>query len=627
MIAFKIGSEYLDLFPNSKIGVNLVSPLFSREIGFGSHSFRFDVPDTPKVRRLLGFKNLMSMPAQGNDQEAIIELGGNYWKTSTLKVVDAKPMAKRFSLAFTFDGARIKSQAEKILLKDLDLGGLRNTAVSETPEVIYQLLTVPINGNVSIEVNGQIFTEIMSGTGSETPNSVLDALRLQINAAISSVNAAVSTDQITITRTGAGDFWARYDVPGDDGVWSAIKDRSSFIIGRDDLLNHMATINGLPFGPYAFPTVKNTAFYSSPAITGFDGYINLYNPSTGAFVGNTSSDPYKSTMVPMVSVSYLLGQACAALGLTDVSTFTQSNDFKTIYLYSNISLDKEGAQLSFGGSPTDKVNWHEPAFDLKDHVDQEASIEDLFKAIAYYFNLAIEVDAIKQEISFIKRSVPAGTAKDWRGKTVANYSIGYKDAEPVKYSFEADDYDALFSEGRSFATVSPGGHKHELKVPFAPLWELRENHAFGSSWQITEIKQAGGTTLGDASPAEFTPRFFFFHGMQQDANGDLYPASSNTGTNYAGTNLTSFSLVLDGADGLYESHHKDFEPFLYPEKSGSHEFILSLLDVLEHKYDDAIRARIIEGDLEYLIKSLSFELEPGGAWPVRAQAEVYAKSE
>lgn len=84
MIGIRIGSEYLDLSPDSRIRLKLRSQVFSREFVTAGYSYPISLPQTAANRRLLRHAERIGKSGTATEVECTIELGGAPWRQAVL---------------------------------------------------------------------------------------------------------------------------------------------------------------------------------------------------------------------------------------------------------------------------------------------------------------------------------------------------------------------------------------------------------------------------------------------------------------------------------------------------------------------------------------------------------------
>jgi len=632
MISFRIGTDYLDVEVGMQISLTLVNPLFSREIGYGSHSLSFSVPLNPKNRRLLGFRDHLSITSYSNEVEVEVLLGGVFWKTGTLKVISVSPSSEKISVAFNLDTSWLSDKVNTIQLAGMNLGGTRTISTVGTVGGTFEIrVDAGPTQVIAIQINETLYT--YTSVLGNTKQELVDELKDQINAD-SNINATATTQangshwQLVISPIDPDDdFQVIYDIGATDIQWYKMSYLSSHQNKQNAMLNHMDTVSAASVGTYdyTFPVIYNPLFFGDVLGDEYCGFINSYEPGNGhqgPFPGVDGA--YYSVCIPFVSVKYLVSQGLSQLGLRDVSSFTSTAKYEAMHISNNVPLINEGLfEGIVGSSATGLVGYYDNSFTLNNHLPSEMTLLDLFKDLSEIFNLAIIVDPVLETIDFVERkdSITA-TKNDWTNKSLVTYTITYADSQSVKYSYAKDDKDKFFDDGAAFEDIDPGNTKHHIEVQRAPLFEkITRDPEHDTNWLTPTIKQQGHTTVGGLEPVTANARYLYFHGLQDNDNGDEYPLGSSKGKDYGGTQLITPSLEWTGTKGLYAQQHEDFEPLLYPTRHINQEFIIDLVDILKLDWTSVYEFRDRHSHHQAVLKKLVLPLRIGERFPIKAAAE------
>jgi len=628
MIYFEIAGEKLDVEPGTTIGVNLANPLFSREIGYGSHSYQFSVPGTAHNAVLLGRPGhaYLSAPALIS---ADMHLGGAFWQQGILRVESAGGPRQPIQLGFSLDTAWLSEQLENLPLKDLDLGGTRyfgGGVGSAFYDYRIDLTSANVGDTAALKVNGITFSYVVQA--GDTEQDVLNELASQITAnSIDNASATVffsTWSQIKIAIiSDSQPFLVDANPAGNDFTFILMDSTSPDEAAQTAMLGHMEQVSTAAVGayPYCFAVVKNENFFEGKCGT-YSGYLNLREPG-GSHLGNTNSEPHRTTCVPFPRVKYIVDQALATLGLLDDSpSFTSSDEYMNLYLWNNRAVDREGGTADPATSPNDKVLYVANSFDLADHVPQDYTLGDLFRWLAELFNLAIFVDPVRNRIQLLEREIGSGSGGDFRGKSLQGYTFSFQEEQPIAYRHKKDTDDALFEGGRSFSDVEPGNEKQKIEAELVPLFQETGESPGGDPWKTPVISQVGETAMSEVQDGSFSPRCFFYHGLQAADSGSTYPAGSHDGIAYDGSVLISQSLEWAGADGRYALRYAGFEPYLYPTRSMRIRLLMSVADIRRLSWTQPYDFTLTDGNVKGLIKTLSFEAAPNLGGKVIANAEV-----
>lgn len=633
MIQISRNSQNLDLYPDTKITFNLVSPLFSLEVGYNSHSFAFQIPGSPHNRVQLDFPGLASTaPSEPVLWDFII--GGARLYKALLKVKNVDPITGDIDIALMVEAASMIAAMRDMKLAEIDLGGRRELSSATAMGGVWRISQDTPGTDAAIELNGIVYSTTW-GVG-DNEEDVLDALAVAIqvdtanNGCTASQSGTGATAELTIDAIGTGPsatFYATTDIPANAHTWLRQSYTSSLQETMDLLVSHAKDVAGDPPGDhdYVFCPVKNEQFYAGNNADYLD-YMNLYDQVLNEFVDNnsTNAETHRNTFVPFPNARYVIQQALDALSLSYSSSFLDSADFKKLYLYNNVSLDEEN--IDDDGDPTTAgaVNWSRYYWDLAEHVQPDLSPADLIGAIARIFAIAVKVNDQAGTIDFLQRKdALSGNEKDWREKTLFPYQVNYPEqVNKNAYAYKKDELDSLYDDGQTFASIENGSDAKKIEVAYAPLFENTLPDPINSqSWKVPQIKQVGETPLFDVESPGFTTRFMIFHGLVNDINGDPYPFASHSDTDVAGNSINSFSLKWTGIMGVHEKFHKPWDDLIEKGKYLSLLQQLGLTDLLTLEWTDAYRVRVREGEARGILRQVQVTFTMDGIEP--ALAEMY----
>lgn len=121
MIGIKIGDDFLDLGPSFRLEIVLVSPLFSGDIGYGSHSFRFRVPNSPHNRRLLKQVDAVLQLQKQFSFDVSLYLDHTWWASALLNVAEA--YGKEINCSLEVSEGKLATLLSEIEMRNASLGG------------------------------------------------------------------------------------------------------------------------------------------------------------------------------------------------------------------------------------------------------------------------------------------------------------------------------------------------------------------------------------------------------------------------------------------------------------------------------------------------------------------------
>lgn len=617
MNAIRIDTAYLDLFPDTDITFKEVNPAFAKDLGYHGHSFKFNAPDTPHNRASLGFPDAFLATPAARTVEAVHYYDGAKRHKGILTIHDVKP-GENISLSFATGADAVADQLRAVRLTQLDLGGTRTATSGLTASAILEVnQTVALPSTVAITVNGSLYST--SWDSGDSAFDVLSEIELLINndtaLPVSALASAGSPPLLTLTAdaAGPGSPLTINVIPSQMAhTWTVNGYTSSDHISMLAVTNHMQTVAAATIGtyPYTFCPVYNTGFYLDKN-SSYKNYLNLYDPVAGSFVQNAAGGGTfgQNTAVPFVQIKYILDQLLTHIGYTDISTFTDTADFKKLHFYNNVSLDREGPEGD-GTTSVSPVNWFTHTFDLTNHVPDLTGLE-LLQELSKLMNLAVEFDIDKKTVNFFKKADIFGTTEvNWVGKTLQPYRIKYINRKGFTYSFEKDDNDVAFAEySYQLGTATHGDGSQKVNSPLTPLTQEVENDPTNSeSWQIPTIKGPASTTYKEMGTNDFGTRIFFYHGMQPNNAANNFPSAGYSRQIGTGPLLADHTLKWEGTDGLYESFYKPFEDVIDDAREGTFAMDLNLLDLQTIDWAKRYRFRVLEGEVVGILREVQYTL-------------------
>ena len=149
-IDIRIAGESIDLPPDIQITLDLVSPLFQDEIGGGSQSFNFSLPDSPTNRKIFGNADLVLLSERVYpDFSCDLYLFGLPWMVGAIQISAA---GNGFTASLKMQESDLISRMEDQRLRTLELGGIRTITTNTGLDGINDMLS-HANDTVANPVN------------------------------------------------------------------------------------------------------------------------------------------------------------------------------------------------------------------------------------------------------------------------------------------------------------------------------------------------------------------------------------------------------------------------------------------------------------------------------------------
>lgn len=126
MIAFRIQDfargidDYLELAPNTSVGIELRSPLFEREQTAGTFTYPITVPASKVNQRLLGFPENLAGSVRAPEYPAFFMIQGNLWKKGIIKYLGFD--GQNYKVNFKTDAGDFSSLTRDTSLQTIPYG-------------------------------------------------------------------------------------------------------------------------------------------------------------------------------------------------------------------------------------------------------------------------------------------------------------------------------------------------------------------------------------------------------------------------------------------------------------------------------------------------------------------------
>jgi hypothetical protein len=618
MIGLWLNGQYLLTDPDASITLRQVSPIFSREAGVSSHSYRFDIPDNSHNRRLLGFPAsmlMLSLPAS-TVPNVQLHFRGTPIAWGTLRLHGADATSKSISVSFQSEGGAVAEMLRSIALRNLDLGG-NQVLASTTGTAVYQLVQVAtLPATASIWVNGFTFTTTWQI--GQTAIQVCSALAGLINAQPLCEVTATGTfpDRLTLTANVGSPFniitnpgamrhsWVQisYSAPGSAAM-------SAIVAHANDQAAAAPAAAEWRF----FPVFAPNWYGGSNAE--WDNHVNNWDGVNQTFLANANSagQRTRNSFVPFVQAAGLMRKAIEAAGYTSISTFIASDDFLSLYLWNNRTMDSL--------DPLTGVNWGNPSFNLQNHVPDMSCI-DYLSGICDLFNLAQEFDPVTRQADIYPRiELLTGDLVDWRRRTLA-YRVEFRPADGRAFAYEKDDSDSNFANySGQWPDVTIGNGKLKTSSKFTPIGQQNAQNDFsGFYWDVPATGQKAASSMYGQLDVQGNVRLMLYHGDTnvEDSNAKFYPAAGNRAA--MGASALGFGLPWQSfGQGIQEVFHKPFNDLRDTAREGMFTLKLSLADIMGLNWRKRYVVDTLEGPVRVGIMEYEVELSAEGISPARCK--------
>ncbi|MEZ0607832.1 hypothetical protein ACAW74_04910 [Fibrella sp. WM1] len=320
--------------------------------------------------------------------------------------------------------------------------------------------------------------------------------------------------------------------------------------------------------PYAFPTIRNEAFYGNQALTGFNGLMNEW----------TGGTPNAVARVPMPFLGQVLGQFGALTGWQFKGQYTLDADLQRLLLYNTYSLD---------GLTTINANNHLPGL----------TMPQLLIDLRKLFNLYLEFDVYKRvcTMDFGAQVLTGGDVVDWTDKAQPQHIKAPDLTNRLELSYELDSNDALLKPipapletyTSAETTVTEDGALLPIRSRVSTL--LTDA---GTGRAMTA--QVGSSPLNKENKNPSTPKLLFWHGL---VNGEP------TATAVHGNR----SLYWHGPNNLVDRSYRQLEQFKADTFTVTKVVYLTPADLARFSF----RQKVHISGVNYLVGSMKAQLSSG----------------
>lgn len=577
-IGIEISGEFLDLAPNTALTLELISPIFSDDLGLGanSHSFAFTIPLTPKNRRLLQHRHMALAKHDGGTIDATFYLFGLPWKEATVIILKAGTAG--FQIRLELDESVISRRLGTVSLRDLDYGGPRvidtNTGLARA-----QAMADHAYDTSDGTYDYVFFAYENLQPGDAIPGSRGIYANKPFGASSYAINYAPggSPDQDNIEWLTPFVFW-KY------AMAHAFEARGIRLDMGSDFFQDAELASLVVFNPVAIDELFPT-FIVGAGTVGINHYAGTL---------------YLQRHMPDVTAKLMLSGTmklfCAYIKRTpagygiffrkDVLTGTDKTDWtrKTIYGH-EIDFDGTYTGFSFFSEQDGTDQWNLPP-----------------KAV----NVDFEIAGTAPD----ETTLPAATAANVGQVWLAEF-------EDALFQCQLDEgtnpatYQWVFLTRNLFPVVV-GEDPEEVISPVSTVYMPDPGPP---KVQVTPNKIQVDMPLisyerATESDGNFAPRLLFYRGIEI---GGPQGGVTDLGGDY------NYSLMWHGEKGLYEIWWKDWVTFLLQARLINVSLHLAPADILQMKWDQRVSVAVADGVVDGFVRKLRIQIKPEGIQSVTGE--------
>ena len=519
MFQLLINGEAVDLSPDSSITIDEESPIFEKDTIPGGYSFPFNLPITPRNRRILGFpERIEKAGVMSTEKPYQLFYDGILRSSGTIIITEASDNYKANLMVGSGD---LASKIKDKKLKDLDLGGVR-TWVWKTeykyPDDDFALF--PVHNTIFLQDN--IYGDSYIANNYRL-NAYADGAFYQDPEEIFAISPYPFLAYIIRRIMGQYGFQIKTNV---------LESNKDF---RDLVIYHNYDIT---------ETVETTE--TEEVFMGKDEFGNeLYGTMVKYTVGRTVTTFDLIKCLPdmlisdfLISIRNLLNIAFVFDSQDHVSII-QRQDYLLKLADKDITNEAVGIPKLQAIAPVSgfKLSWNHDENDtiFKDGFKKIDDVLDLVKDPVLDFTVLAGITPTLNEIRFVQ--------------IMDAYFQYAQIGDTNQFQW------AKFSFG--FQNYLSGLMQEVFETKFSTLiMETWQRLTGGPSIRLPHTEQLCNS-ITRAVYQPFSPRLLFYRGMQLDSNGDPFPMGSNDNMDSAGNLLTGKYLCLKwegnyGFSGLYQ---------------------------------------------------------------------------
>jgi len=623
MLALKIKNTFIDLEPGTKVPITLTNPVFDVENIERVFAFPFSIPLTAKNKKLFGYRNRLDVKSKVKRYAAEMWLGGELFEAGVVEVQSAN--RGKMSIVFKNNSIRLKERMSKVSLNDLSLPESFTTPFAP----IYDIsLTIPVNPDdtaTGIGINGHIFdgSTLFFPEFVNLINQTFPGLASVGSGDPGTLVLTLDTSQAEITEILLRP--ALYEVPPPsvhtyfDTITSNYGDEITRV--NSDFNTHATLLeagNGTHvFAPVYTPNIydgKNPSF--KKYINGKDAFNDYFTQD--ALIDLENVPDWNYSWSPQVFLTAVLDAIADYFDIQFTGVFDTDADLQKLVIFSNRLIDSLTTPEHHIGDveSTQGVNIPATSYDLSDHLP-DISCFDVLEYLRSNFAFFYRFKDSKLDIQTRKSKINIAE-KDWTRYFEPDYNKDIRDSE--EYSLNYDRYGDETLKSGQLEDTDGGTDAKEYTAKWWTLFNaMRENSgSVNRTWKISEYN-GKGTSQDAGIKEDQDPILMFYHGLHGDNQDFNYPFLSHSNTDFAGNEISAYSLDWDGPSGRFEQFWKEI---IKLETEGQEiekvaRIPLHVIRELKRTWNAKVGIYSSDGQLSGFVKSVSFQAGERGPGVVR----------
>lgn len=587
-IDIRINEESLDLPPDIQITMDLISPLFQDEVGGGTQSFSFSLPDTPTNRRLFQFAGTAILSERIYPPfSCSLYLFGIHWMNGQILLSDA---GNGFKASLRMEESDLVSRMEEQKLRELSLGGVRTITSNSGLDGINDMLahandTVANPGN-----HDYVFAPIRNP----------DAYQGQRPAPPGTPE--VHNDYLNYYR--------------DDSFRDEVQEVINMTPGQCTLIPFPRLLYVIQEGLDELgEKMLDSTFWTDSEI----GDLVIHNL--------ISLDRYADASIAATfPINALTKTISVPNHLPDISFRELVGSIARLFCLVMIrkpdGVEIEARKEILQG--TDQIDWSDRTgvvYSIQHESEKRwefSSVQDPDDAIEPEEKEQVAGIGFANQVNSFSDLPTSGSQGSLYYVIEENAFYRYQmiaSSVPTAYEWLLEDYRLeKLTAGLGKNTQKIESQASTIQSIWVGDWE---GESSGSKWRLPNIDQLVSSPMwqiGENNP--FSLRLLFFRGLQSVDSGPTYPQVEPDG--YNGT----YSLFWYGLDGLFETWWKDWITFIQGSLRIQISFHLSVTDILSLDWKKRIRFRVREGYARGFLRRLRITITAQGITESTAELQA-----
>ena len=560
MIGIKTNNGFLDLGENFQIQIDLVSPLFSFEVGYGSTSLKFSIPNSPNNRKLLNQADMVLNTTKTSTVDVYIWLGGTPWRSALLNVVESGPT---FQVSLDISESKIAALFDSMSMQDFEYVGLKTIPGSGSFNDLSEAMIVHANYVATGIIDTDYFFFPIRDDNMHETSDTLSFPTVYINYYRDDTfydRTTYQTDHIFTTIQNLIPFPKLQNViqfnfneigyKVEDTIFTTDPELDTLCIYNNRTLNRNRSVfkNWLDISQHV-PDVTAREFYQ-----GLNRLFNL------ALIVDENTQKVK-----LLDKASLVGDKSQTDWRSKCISYSITNNYSL-----NLSL--------FSEQDSDDR--------LLGNIQNPEPEEEIAGEVYNYADLPIGVDGLV-------------------------YYVGERNAV-YRYSSTSATWE--FFSWKAYPEIIGTGETQRWSN-ISTTMMTRDTWYDTNIWRVPYVDQylTGVNPQNNLEKWPFSPRLLFYRGMS--AGSPSYPVGSADDIDGA----HNYSLYWHGENGLFEKWHKPWTDMIGAAMPVTYYLLLNVNDLSNIDWTKKVRVRVKEGTAWGYIQKLTVTFTRQGVNPVKAE--------